>query len=57
MSPTIILNGCMAMLMLVSSSMSMMRPNIMTCDMARPSEPALGSRHITATATRAPTNR
>ena len=57
LSPTSILNGCMAMLMLVSSSMSDTAPKIMAVDTAIPNDPALGSRHITATAMIAPTKR
>ena len=57
MSPTSILNGCIAMLMLVSRNISETRPNTMAALTAMPNEPALGSRHITATATDAPTKR
>ena len=57
MSPTSILKGCMAMLIDVSSSMSISSPKIITDEMPSPSEPLLGNRHITATATAAPTKR
>ena len=58
MSPTSILNGCMAMLMLVSSSTNAMTPKMRTVlTDCMPNEPELGSRHMTATATAAPTNR
>ena len=57
MSPTIILKGCMAILIEVSRSMSINKPNIITDDTASPNEPALGNRHITSTATVAPTNK
>ena len=57
MSPTSILNGCMAMLMLVSRNMREMRPKVMAVLTAMPNDPALGSRHITATATAEPTKR
>ena len=57
MSPTSILNGCIAMLMLVSRNMREMRPNVMAVLTAMPKEPALGNRHITATATAEPMKR
>ena len=57
MSPTSILNGCMAMLMLVSRNISDISPNVMAVLTAMPNEPALGNRHITTTATADPTNR
>ena len=57
MSPTSILKGCMAMLMLVSRNMSAVRPKIMAIPAVMPNEPALGRRHITSTATVAPTKR
>ena len=37
--------------------MSINKPNIITDDTAKPNEPALGNRHITSTATVAPTNK
>ena len=57
MSPTSILNGCMAMLMLVSRNISESSPKTMAVDTAMPSDPAFGSRHITRTATAAPMKR
>ena len=45
------------MLMLVSRNMSEMRPNTIAVLTAMPNEPALGSRHITATATAEPMKR
>jgi hypothetical protein len=58
MSPTSILNGCMAMLMLVSRSIRAMTPKMRTVVTdCMPSDPELGSRHITATATAAPINK
>ena len=57
MSPTIILNGCMATLMEVSRNMSENNPKIMAAATDMPKLPALGSRHITSTAMMAPTNR
>ena len=57
MSPTIILKGCMAILIEVSRSMSINKPNIITDDTAKPNEPALGNRHITSTAIAAPIKR
>ena len=57
MSPTIILKGCMATLMLVSSNISEMRPNTMAAPTDMPKLPALGNMHITSTATVAPTKR
>ena len=57
MSPTSILNGCIAMLMLVSRNISAKRPKIMAVETAMPKEPALGSRHITSTAAAAPINK
>ena len=47
----------MAMLMLVSRNIKAIRPNTIAVDTAMPNEPALGSRHITNTATNAPMNR
>ena len=47
----------MAMLMLVSRNISDTSPNTMAVLMAMPSDPALGSRHITATATADPMKR
>ena len=63
MSPTIILKGCMAMLMEVSRKMREKRPNHMA--MFRPRNrrvlkcrlPALGRKSITSTAMTAPTSR
>ena len=57
MSPTSILNGCMAMLMLVSRSISDISPKMRAVLTAIPNEPELGNRHITATATAAPAKR
>ena len=63
MSPTIILKGCMAMLMDVSRNMRLKSPNHMAALSPRKSDwvkvklPALGRRSITATAMSAPTNR
>ena len=57
MSPTNILNGCMAMLMLVSRNIKAISPKIMAALMVSPRDPELGNRHITSTATAAPTNR
>ena len=57
MSPTSILKGCMAMLMLVSRNIRAKSPTIIAMLTVSPSEPALGSRHITATAQAAPTKR
>ena len=57
MSPTSILKGCMAMLILVSRNINATRPNIMAVLTAMPKEPALGNRHITSTATVAPINK
>ena len=57
MSPTSILKGCMAMLMLVSRNINATRPNIMAVLTAMPKEPALGNKHITSTATVAPINK
>ncbi len=57
MSPTIILKGCMAMLMEVSRNISDTSPNIMAVLATMPKLPALGSRHITNTAIREPMNR
>ena len=47
----------MAILILVSRSMSETAPKIMAVDTAIPNDPALGSRHITATAITAPMKR
>ena len=55
-SPTIILKGCIAMLMLVSRNMRAIKPNTIAPLTANPNDPALGSKHITSTATNAPTN-
>ena len=57
MSPTSILKGCMAILMLVSRNISAVRPKIMAILAFIPKEPALGNRHITSTAIVAPTKR
>ena len=57
MSPTIILKGCIAMLMEVSSSISESSPKIIEVETVMPKLPALGRRHMTSTATSAPTNR
>ena len=57
MSPTIILNGCIAILMEVSRNISDTRPKIMAVLTAIPKLPALGSRHMTSTATSEPMNR
>ena len=57
MSPTSILNGCMAMLMLVSSSISANSPKMSAVPTDIPNEPAFGSSAITATANAAPTKR
>ena len=65
MSPTSILNGCIAMLMEVSRSMSITSPKSITAVivpqirvvLSRCREPAFGNRHITATATAAPRKR
>lgn len=57
MSPTIILNGCMAMLMDVSRNIRAKRPNIMAVPTLMPKLPALGRRHITSTAMSEPMNR
>ena len=54
-SPTSILNGCIAMLMLVSRNISAIRPKSIAPLTVSPSEPAFGSRHITRTAIVAPT--
>lgn len=54
MSPTIILKGCMAMLIDVSSSMSITRPNAMAALIVKPRLPELGRKAMTATATSAP---
>ena len=54
---TSILNGCIAMLMLVSRNIREIRPNTIAVLTAMPNDPALGSRHITATATAEPMNR
>ena len=42
---------------LQSANISMSKPKIITMEMLRPSEPAFGKRHITATAVKAPINR
>ena len=47
----------MAMLMEVSSNISMISPKNMTAERLRPNDPEFGSRHITATATAAPINK
>ena len=63
MSPTIILKGCMAMLMLVSRNISEKRPNHMAIFSPRNTLvekcklPALGRKAITSTAIMAPINR
>ena len=57
MSPTSILNGCMAILMLVSRNINVTRPKTMAAETAMPKLPALGRRHMTSTATAAPTKR
>ena len=57
MSPTNILKGCIAMLILVSRSISMSSPKIIAAENVSPKEPAFGNRHITSTATVAPMNR
>ena len=57
MSPTSILKGCMAMLMLVSRNISDTKPKPMAAETVSPSEPALGNRHITSTARAAPMKR
>ena len=57
MSPTIILKGCIAMLMEVSRNISETKPKIMAVLTAMPKLPALGSRHITSTATSEPMKR
>lgn len=57
MSPTIILKGCMAILMEVSRNISDTSPKIMAVLTAMPKLPALGSRHMTSTATNEPINR
>ncbi len=54
MSPTIILKGCIAMLIEVSSSMSITRPNDIAILTERPRLPELGRKAITSTATSAP---
>jgi hypothetical protein len=43
-SPTIILKGCIAMLMLVSRNMRAIKPNTIAPLTAKPNEPALGSK-------------
>ena len=57
MSPTNILNGCMAILILVSRNISAQRPNTIAVLTAMPKEPELGNRHITSTAIAAPINK
>ena len=57
MSPTSILNGCMAMLMLVSRNIRAQSPKIIAVLTAMPNEPELGSRHMTRTAIAAPINK
>ena len=57
MSPTIILKGCIAMLMEVSRNIRAKSPNTIAAPTVIPKLPALGSRHITMTAMRAPMKR
>ena len=57
MSPTIILNGCIAMLREVSSNIRATSPKMSAMLTLIPNEPALGNRHITMTASVAPMNR
>ena len=57
MSPTIILNGCIAMFSEVSSNIRAKSPKISAILTVIPSEPAFGSRHMTITASKAPTKR
>ena len=57
MSPTSILNGCIAMLIDVSRNISAMNPKVIAPAIVNPNEPALGSRHITMIATAAPSSR
>ena len=47
----------MAMLMEVSSSIRATRPKMMALDTVKWNEPALGRRHMTMTATKAPNTR
>jgi hypothetical protein len=56
-SPTSILKGCIAILMLVSRNMREINPKIMAVLTAIPKLPALGSMHMTRTATVAPMKR
>ena len=56
-SPTIILKGCIAILMEVSRNIKDTRPKIMAALTLIPKLPAFGNRHMTHTATSAPTNR
>ena len=57
MSPTSILNGCIAMLMDVSRNIRAISPNIIAAPTVNPNEPELGRMHITATAIAAPMKR
>ena len=57
MSPTSILNGCMAIFIDVSKNISDITPNIMALLNVKWKLPAFGSRHMTITAINAPKNR
>lgn len=57
MSPTSILKGCIAILMEVSRNINATSPKIMAVPTAIPKLPALGSRHITHTASSEPAKR
>ena len=57
MSPTSILNGCMAMLIDVSSNMRAISPKIIAPAKVKLKLPAFGRRHITAIAITDPRKR
>ena len=57
MSPTSILKGCIAILIEVSRNINATSPKIMAVPTAIPKLPALGSRHITHTASSEPAKR
>jgi hypothetical protein len=56
-SPTSILNGCIAILIDVSRNISIINPKSIADDTLKPKDPALGRKHITIIATKAPTNK
>ena len=57
MSPTSILNGCIAILMLVSRNIRATNPKTIAPLTVKPNDPAFGSRHMTSTAAVAPINK